>query len=43
MAKQSKVQQNKVKAGHRAKKSRACPACGRRTKRGRGCQFQGGE
>jgi hypothetical protein len=42
MAKQSKVQQNKVKAGHRSKKGKACPACGRRMKRSATvCQFKG--
>jgi hypothetical protein len=39
MAKSSAKIQKKVKPGHRAQKSKACSLCGRRTRRGRSCQF----
>ncbi len=42
MAKMSKVQ-SKTKSVHRARKGKACPACGRRMKQGATkCQFEGG-
>lgn len=43
MAKQAKIQ-NKLKSVHRARKGKACPACGRRMKREQNarCQFEGG-
>jgi hypothetical protein len=39
MAKSSTKVQHKVKSVHRARKNKACSLCGRRTRRGRACQF----